>query len=420
MATDNTADAINSIAKVVFAQDIINLVPDDRYLVKNVKFKDSERLGRNFEQPVILSDEQGFTYADEDDGLYDLDDSVAMTVKTARISGQQITGRAFISLKEAAVALKKGEKAFANSMQLRIKNMTDSASKRLEVAMLYGRAATGLARCVTGTTLSATQYRFTVPAAQWASGIWSGAINAKLECFNDTGTQVGTGAVQLVNMDFANRYLTVEGVAGVITSIDGAIGTGIVLHYKTAKGKEMHGLDSIILNTGTLFEINAATYPLWKGNEYSAGSGDLTMEKLLKALYQPIGKGLQEDVVVLLSPATFANLNSDEAALRMFDSSYDPAKSERGNKKICYFYQHGKLEIVAHNMVKEGEAFCLPLALVKRVGATDLTFNYPGQGDKMFSPLESKNGVQFRIYADQAIFLDRPGVAVKIKDIVNS
>jgi hypothetical protein len=159
---------------------------------------------------------------------------------------------------------------------------------------------------------------------------------------------------------------------------------------------------------------------LWKGNTYSAGSAALTMDKLLSSLVVPMGKGLREDAVVLVSHATFVNLNSDEAALRMFDSSYKPEKAERGNKKISYFYQGGKLDIVSHSMIKEGESFVLPLNQIKRVGASDLTFSIPGRGGEMFDLLEDKTGYQFRIYADQAIFLKRPGICQKITLITNS
>lgn len=422
MAQDNTLAAINSIAKPIFAAGVTNLVPDDLYLIKKVKFSAQQRLGRYFEYPVILSDEQGFTYADEDDGLYDLDDSVSMTVKSAEIVSQQVTGRSAFSLKEAAVALAKGEQAFANNVQLRVQNLSDSAAKRLEIAMIYGRSSTGLARSVTGTTVSSTQFRFDIPASQWASGIWAGSLNAKLECFNDTGTQVGAASVQVYNVDMStNRYVYVTGTSGDVTAINAAIGTGIVLRFKTANNKEMYGLEYILRNNSTLFGISAADYPLWKGNTYSVGSAALTMQKLLKSLNDPMGKGLRRDIVVLLSNPTFGNLNQDEAALRMFDSSYKPEMTERGNKRIKYYYQHGSMEIVCHPMVKEGDFFALPLDIVKRVGATDLTFRYPGMSDEeMFSPFENKNGYQVRIYADQAIFLERPGIAVYGNGIVNS
>lgn len=420
MGQDNTVDVINSIAKPRFAGSVINLVPNQLYLIKQVKFDTQNKLGRYFEQPVVLADEQGFTYADEDDGLYTLNDSISMVVKSAEVVSQQLTGRSAISYKEAAVAQSAGEQAFVNSTMFRYKNLADSAAKRLEIAMIYGRSATGLARCVTGTTASSTQFRFDVPASQWASGIWSCSMNAQLDSFNDTGTAVSTAAISVYNVDFDNKYVYVTGASADITAINAAIGTGIVLRFHSANNKEMYGLDRIILNTGTLFEIDAASYQLWKGNTYSAGTAALTINKLLKALNQPLGKGLESDVTVLVAFETFASLNADEAALRIYDSSYKVSLAERGNEKICYHYQHGKIEIVSHPMVKAGEAFVLPLETIKRVGSTDLSFTLPGQEDKMFSPLENKNGFQFRIYSDQAIFLERPGVAVKITDIVNS
>lgn len=421
MAQDSTLDMLNSNAKEIYSDEgILNLVPNDIYLLKNIPFSAAQRNGRYFFQPVQLTDEHGFTYADEDDGLYTLNDSIALVLKHAEVPGQQLTGRSAISLKEAAAATSGGKQAFVSSTEYRTKALLDSAAKRLEIAMIHGRSATGLARSVTGSTASSTQFVFTIPAAEWASGIWSGAINAEFECFNDTGTQIGSAAVTCYNVDFGTKQVSMSGASGDITAINTAIASGIVLKYRSANGKEMYGIDSIITNAGTLFNIDAAAYALWKGNTFSAGSAALTMELLLKSLIVPMGKGLQEDVVVLCSNATFVNLNEDEAALRMFDSSYKPELTERGNKRIRYFYQHGMMDIVSHNMVKEGVAYVLKKSDIRRVGASDLTFNCPGREGEMFDLLQDKNGFQFRVYADQAIFLKRPGCAVKIVNIVNS
>lgn len=421
MAQDNTADTLNSLAKEVYSNEgVLKLVPEDLYLVKEVQFKEAQKLGRLYHQPVVLSDEHGFTYADSDDGLVTLEDSISLVVKSAEIQGSQLFGRSVIATKEAAIAVSNGAKSFVNATEFRVKALMDSAAKRLEIAMIYGRSAEGLARCVAGATVSSTQFRFTVPTSQWASGIWSGSINASLEAFNDTGTQIGSAAVSVYNVDFDNKYVFVTGASGDITAIDTAIGAGIVLRYKTANLKEMYGIDAIIRNTGTLFNISASDYPLWKGNTATASGAALTLEKLLNAMTVPLGKGLREDAVVLVSNRTFSNLNEDEAALRMFDSSYKPGLAERGNKRLRYHHQQGMLDVVAHNMVKEGEAFVLPLSVIRRVGACDLTFSQPGADFKMFSMLENKTGFQYRIYADQAILLTKPGICLKINNIVNT
>ncbi len=422
MAADATIEALDTNAKRRYSPDgFIDLVPSGNYLLKNIKFKSAETgLGQEFDQPFIASDEQGFTYADADAGLFDLNEGVAMKMVPARLKGQQLAARCKISAKEAAIAIRGGDLAFENGIGIRLNSLNAQGGRRLEIAMLYGRSATGLGRSVTGTTGgTATQYQFTISDATWAPRIWAVSLNANLECFNDSGTQVGTESVQILRYNLDSKVVVVTGSTTQITAIGSAVSAGICLFYDSACGVEMHGLDSILTNTGTLFNIDAATVPLWKANVFSAGSAKLTMDKILRSLTNPLANGLEGDIKVLLSGKTFSSLNSDEAALRVYDSSYRAELAKRGNNRIEFYYQEGSLEIISHSMVKEGEAMIVPVDQCRRVGATDLTMYIPGQDMRMFQNLENQMGYQAKVYADQALFLRRPSWSVKITDIVN-
>ena len=90
------------------------------------------------------------------------------------------------------------------------------------------------------------------------------------------------------------------------------------------------------------------------------------------------------------------------------------------NSLIEYFSQNGKISVVAHNLVKEGEAFILPTRRWTRVGATDITFKNPMGGGEFFKETADKAGFELRSYVNQAIFTDSPARSVKITNIVNS
>ncbi|TXH11101.1 MAG: hypothetical protein E6R04_03250 [Spirochaetes bacterium] len=420
MAQDNTPDAINSIAKPVFAQSIVDLTPDINFLLKNVPFVASEKqLGRYYEQPTILTEDQGFTYADEDDGIYDLNDSIAMTIKSAIAVGQQITGKSVVSYKEAAVAVSAGKIAYKSAIQVRMESLGNTAAKRMEIAMIYGRAATGLGRSVTGTTLSSTQFRFVLPTSQWSDHIWAVSQNAELVGYNDTGTAINATPVSVYDVDGVNFYVKVSGSTTAISAIDSGIAAGINLFFRSAYGKEMYGLDAMANATGTMFGIDTSLYPLWRGNVV-ATSGALTLAKLLKLIIPALVKGMSGECYALVNYGTFANLANDESALVRYGASLDDKNAERGAKTITFRYQKGLIKIISHPVVKNGEAFVVQADSLSRVGATDLTFGRPGKEGVVFTDLESKNGFQFRVYADQAIFCSRLGVITKITGIVNA
>jgi hypothetical protein len=183
----------------------------------------------------------------------------------------------------------------------------------------------------------------------------------------------------------------------------------------------MNGIDKILTNTGSLYNISATTYALWKGNSYSAGSAALTMSKIQAAVASGVAKGLDEKVTVFCSPGAYANLNSDLSALRKFDGSYRAGKGENGFESISYFGVNGEIEIVPSIYVKEGEAFCIPVKQCMRIGSSDVTMQMPGQAaDQLVLQLPSNAGYEMRLFTDQNVFLARPAWGIKVTGIVNS
>jgi len=249
----------------------------------------------------------------------------------------------------------------------------------------------------------------------FAAAIWAGLENSLIAFYTSVPALVGT-TFTVSNVNVTNRTFLATGTAGDITALDTAIGLGTLdIFFATAFGKSMAGLQTIITNTGTLFNINASTYNLWAGNTYDVVSGSLTLTKIQAAIATAVGRGLMEDVEVFVGPNTFANMISNESALRRYNE--DNGKLTNGAKEIEFYGSNGMIKVVPHLFVKNGDAFAIALPQVRRLGAADITFKTPWQGDQIFIHLQTQAGLELRSYSHQAIFLDKPAQATYIKNI---
>lgn len=414
---------LTGLFKEAYGDSVNNLIPESAKITKMVPFIEREKENGNlYHQPVIVSNEHGVTYATVDAGAFALNTAISMQMKDAQISGAQILLRSSLSY-DAASRASNSKKAFVKATELMVQNMMESMVNRLEIACLYG--GSGLAVCASSVNTSGTITVVQLTTASWATGIWLGKETCKINFYNGSSLiSSGADSIFTINsVDVANRKLTVSGTATGITALDsdlaGAGASVTKIFFNGAKSNEMNGLDTIITNTGSLFNVDAAAYNLWKGNSYASG-GAATMGKILSGASLAVQRGLNEKATVFLNPDTWTNVASDLAALRKFDGSYSRQKGENGVESISFYHQNGELELTGWNLVKEGEAFIIPMKRVKRLGSTDMTFKTPGREDEIFLHLADSAGYELRLYTDQAIFLETPARATKITGIVNS
>jgi hypothetical protein len=414
MTQYNSASTLSSWLKEIYADSINDLIPEGVRLIKMVQFKSGDKeLGGTFHQPVALTHEHGFTVGS---GAFSLNSHIAASYADAQVSGVNLLLRTAISY-DAAAKASSSKKAFVKWSEQVVTNMTSSFTKRLEVLAFYGGASLGKVSAVSDSSGTNT---ITITTASWASGIWAGSEGCELDCYSAVtgGSQRNSNATLVISaVDLVNRTVTVTGNS----SDTAAIQANDFLFYRGFRGAEMNGLDKIVTNTGSLYNISAATYALWKGNSYSASSGALTMAKIQAAVATGVAKGLDEKVSVFCSPTTYANLNSDLSALRKFDGSYRSGKGESGFESISYFGVNGEIEIIPSIYVKEGEAFCVPVKQLMRIGSSDVTMQMPGQpSDQLVLQLPSNAGYEMRLFTDQNLFAQRPAWITKITSIVNS
>lgn len=419
---ENAFTTLNGWFKEAYASEEKALVPTAAWLVKNINFNKSEAgLGNLYHQPLVLTHEHGITYAGAGAGAFAINTPIAQTLQDAQVQGTQMLIASRIDY-EAAARAAVSKVSFGDATELLVKSMMESISKRLEIMFLYGRTGIGAA------TSSGAVTDIVISAATWAPGLWAGLEGAKLEVVNSTGTTSRTGGTGVTVVSFVPSTRTVT----VTPALGAGHASGDLVYFfgSMVAGptyNESLGLDAMITGTGTVFNIATGTYQLYKGNSYAV-SGALTVTKVLDGLLPAIGKGLMDDVVFLCSNKAFQGLMNptiDPVATASTNVKVGAVVNQNRADKMVFGadniqirgYQ-GKIDIIPHLFVKDGEAFAFSKKSLKRVGASDITFNTPGsKGGEFFLQLPSNAGYELRAYLNQAMFSPELGKLTKYTGI---
>ena len=411
----NTVATLDGHFKEVYASKIRDLVPEGMKMLKLAEFSSAEKLlGNLYHQPVVLGLEHGFTYGGSAGEAFLLNAAVASPNRDAQVKGHELVLVSAISVGAASRSIS-SKAAFEQETKRLVQNMLKSTQIRMEIQLMYGQSGIAKVAIVAGNLL-------TICASEWAAGIWSGSKNAALEIRSQAGVLRGT--CNVVKPDLKNQTVEVDAMpVGVSGNVNSENAAADVVYFKGAYNKEFAGLHKIITNTGTIFNIDAAEFDLFKGNVVDVGTSEaakafISFEKIEEAIALCMEKGLtEEDVVALVNPKHWNKLMTEQAAKRQYDSSYSSEKMENGSKSLIFYGQNGKIEIHASLFVKEGFAYIFPPAELERIGSSDITFERPGFPGKFFREMESANGYELRAYSDQALFTSAPGKMAVLKYI---
>lgn len=423
---------LDGLYKQLYPKRIEDAVPGAAHLLKKIPFTPKElQQGNFYNQPVILTQEQGWTYLPASSSSPTLLGNVDMQLKNAQVIGQIIAGQASLTVEAAKRAVSNGPAAFEDAIGLQMRVMIDSGKKRQEINFLYGQTA--LALCASFTNINASATIIGVVASEWATGFWAGMQNARFDAVasdnatvvNSTGPLVvvtSNAAQTTVNAVSVGGSVTFSGNTGDITAVQAYLAganNNLQLQFYKALNNEAAGIKAQLTNSGTLFNISAASFDLWKGTTYTVPApGVFSLTQLLKAIAKAVARGLDEEVDCYVNPDTFANLVSDQAALRMYTSA--PGTFENGAEKLSFFAQCGKVNVIPHIYVKSGDAFVLPMEKVKRIGTSEMTFDIPGTDKgRIFIQSASSLSFEYRAYSQETIFVEMPARCVYVNGIVN-
>lgn len=407
----NTVGSTSLNATILDIHDpIVKTIPEADWLQRDIPFE--QRSGRKYLVPVFLTGEHGVTYSRPDNGAFTLEDSVNAISQEAQLEPYQHVSKATLSYEVAFRTEGGGKRAHVDAVKQVMENQRDELRKRVEIDLLYGQKSIG---AVNASTSSSTS--FVISEASWSASIWAGLKGARIQIINSDLAADEDVDETISTVNLGTRTITV-GNGQTLDAGDLIYFKGCVTAGGTPTHNAMAGLEKIATNTGTLFNIDAATYELWKGTEVTS-FGQPTMAKILNAVTYSVNRGCLEDLVYICSPKQFEVLNTDMAALRRLDTTYRHSKVESGAESICFYGQNGKLEIKPHLFCKDGDGFVVPMKRMKRIGATDVTFRRPSAnaGEEMIKESAGIAGFELRAYASQALFCEKPAFLVKVSGV---
>jgi len=415
-----TTDQLSGWFKRKYADKLERAVPDFAILRKEIPFKQQEKLGETYNFPVKLTRSHGITWNGGATAgtAFALNAAITFVTKNAQLSGSEFMMREQIAYGAIARSGTGEDASYGPVMDEVPLEMNEASNFYLEMALLYGGMSIGTIESQSG---SGTTRAFVITKATWAAGLWAQMEGASLDGWTLTsevpsGTIVNTNAQILVTtIDPDTRTINTSGNA---TDLDAMV-AGKAFVPRGAKGNWFEGITRIASNTGSLFNIDAATYNLWKGNTHAVNSVAMTLTIAQRGITRAVVRGLMEKVTLLMSTYTWTDVNNDLAALRRYAESTKQGL-DIGTEKITFYGANGQMELMAHPMLKAGEALAVPLKHFKRVGSSDITFKLPGMPEgQFFRHLTDNAGCELRCYFDQAVVCTKPARTVRFTGIVN-
>jgi len=416
MATAETTTVAAGLLKQVYDDHISKVIPASSILQEEIDFvKDGQREGAQFNCPVLLSLPTGFTYGA---GFASYQAIIASNVQYATLTGSNINLRDGIANDLISRAMN-DKASFMTASKYVMMALQKSMSKELELNLLYGSSGMGQTTTIDATSSTTSTVHFT--AATWSPAIWSGMEGNAISAYNNGSLVASEGAYTITSVNISAMTMLVTSSSGNATTLQALSGTTLDWYTNTAFGNQMVGLKGIVTASGTLFGLSTTSYSVWQPNTFSCGSAALTLGKVEDAAALAVARGCDEDLTLLINPVNFSNLVTEASSARRYDSSYSKKTLENGAQAIEYYGPNGKIEVVSHPFVKQGEGFLVPMSRMKRVGSTDITFDLPGfAGPALYLPSPTNTGVEIRVFTSQALFCEAPSHTVYLSNIVNS
>jgi hypothetical protein len=399
---------------------IVDPIPTMAKFMAAVPFKGGAlEIGNKLHVNVIVSDEGGFTYAARDAGAFTVNAGISFQTQDAQVDAYQLLLQGSVDYESAARA-SSSRKAFLELVGKKLQVMVASTKRRYESELWYGQHIKGLG--VIDTAGVAGQV-ITLAVGEYAPMLWQGKVGQTIDIWDAAGTTKRAGSpFTIASVNTVNRTITLTGTMTLVAATDvlvwaGSYGTAIT----TAQAKTCAGVFKIASNLGSLFNIDAAVYDVWAGNSYAVGAKKLTLAVVMQAMAVLANRGLEGDVDLYCSPLTWSTIVTDQAALRRYQGEV-VTKQQTGAKVVEFYFQTGKISIIAHGMVKQGYAVIMESKKWKRIGAQDFSFKTPGleEGRDIFWHSPQNAGFNYRYYGAQALFCEMPSHQMLITGIDNA
>jgi hypothetical protein len=417
-------DTLNGYAKDLYTK-LTDAVPTEITLLEDLPFDKANEQGGDYLEQIIVSEEAGFVHGDGTEML-NAPTAIGMETVKAIVSGYQV---GLVSTLDYAKAERAsgGRKSYADIAGKKQASAFNAIRRRVEDELWWGRS--GLGKCASSANVNATTTTVTISLATFAPWLWAGKKNHQV-VFHNANVQAGTTfTVSATNVGRLIRTVTVTGAGADIAALDAAILANpnvLDIHYAGTKAgatvKSMVGIMSAATTTtGTVFNVNLDANTDAKPQTLDV-AGAMSFAKGLEAAEQLIGRGVVEPMRMDVSPRTWNNMMTDQAALVRFGGKQ--SKLSNGAEKLEFQVQGVSLEIVGNGRQKESLALIRPKSGLKRIGAREISMTTPGsagqsKGDIWYHD-PSRFGYSWRIWTHQAFFPEELWKLMSITGIVNT
>lgn len=413
-----SSTSAGNMLKEVYGDELQKIISAELRFIREFQMQESEGPGMQYSQAIAMTMEHGFTGRDPGEDDTDMNEPVPLTIEKATVLGKILEFRSRISL-ELMMRSMTSKRAFKDGAGLRVEVMRDSTMKHLEWTCLWGGTPIAIVESVAAGGNSA-QKVLTMTNAEWSGGFWAGMEKMPLDVYDPTGvtkrtannTQTTKAQVAIINSD--TRQVTVN-FANATDA--GNVAPGDYVWRFNMKGKESLGLIPLLLQqSGVVNGIDATAYGLWRGVQLAV-NGQISMTGFLQAAARTAERGQTKgEVIAWTGPGNFAVLNADMSASRRFDGSYSRKKGTNGFGEIEYASPTGIISLQTHTFMKNGYTVIFPKDVIKRVGPTDVTFEY--QGREIFRLLENKNQFEYRAFSQQGVLIKAPARCAVLTGLV--
>ena len=409
--------------KVVY-NDVLEKLPYENFIAqRDFNFKNTKKVGKNFQFPILTSLEHGYAYGTPNSTLT-LPDAVPSAVITATVSPYQGLLKSVMNY-EAAAAAAGGPESFKAGTQFLFEQMLFSHRKRKEIGLWYGQTELALVASISTKVI-------TVTTAEWAPAVFAGMEGALVRICDAGGTAwrtnlAGTESIfKITAVNIDSRTVTVEGVTtadapNAVVATDriffkgqADISGGALTH------NEAHGVQAILENSGTLWGVPAASYSLWRAAAKAVGTANLSLDNIFEGTGLGAARGMDGDVSLYMNLQTWRKILTNQAALRVYDVKYSKNALENGAMELVFYAQTGQVKLIGSGYIKEGFAFMVQPKKWFRVGSRDIGFQIPGLSGQMFDLDPTYGGIRIQTYDSQAPVTTNVGHNVVFSGILNS
>jgi hypothetical protein len=437
MASQVSKDGIIDIFKLVYGK-ANDLRPLDDIVDKLLTYSASTKVGSYYVEDFVLGDSVGITFAGSAQDAFAIKPAIPGNVKQSKIQPTQTVLSDILSWGFMSRSAGGGEKAFYDGTKLIMGNHLKSHNKLVSISKIYGQADALLgyvsyapsgtiyrgaaysgAGTVTLTKSDGSTIAFTnginvaekavlFAPGSFAAGHWIAKRGIVVKFVDSNNAVLVSATLSSVDSRLGIIYLNEDITLASPSAVSGS-GSVRVCFDGWENGSTMVGMNKILTNRSTLFDISASQYELWRGNVFNVQNKALNLKAIVEGIGDAVNAGgLDQGLDVIVNPRTFGRLTNDESALRKYDAKYSSNNAENGFENIIYYAANGQNRISASNKIKEGEAYGLVQEDWICGGSQLPSFKVQGIDMDVIIPLPENAGFSIRSYGDVYVLCRRP------------